>query len=647
MQPIAVPGSPFWGTLAVAPDGAVYVSGQNGNNLPMIARSSNAMYAAQTPVFEFDTLVDLGGLVAVSTGPNPGGLLGQVWVAADHSTGPTAGRIYLLASVDRPGADPLDVIFASSADRGATWTAPKRIYAEPFGLNAWQWFGTMSVAPNGRIDAVWNDTRNDPTATFSELYYAYSLDGGENWAAAQPLSPPFNHSLGYPNQNKLGDYYHMISDDWGANLIYAATFNGEEDVYFLRISVFDCNNNSVLDSSEIAAGSSLDCNGNGYPDECEADCNANGAADDCDIAQGLSADCSSDGVPDECQLLFNDCNSNALPDDCERTALIVQGPQSVGACPGETIQFHVTAAQPGVAYQWRRGGAAVTDGAGVSGATTATLTIVDVDENDAGSYVCDVIQGCLIAPSAAAQLSLLSAPEITGQPPSSRAACAGATVSLTVTAGGSPPLTYAWRRDGLPFGAPDSPLLVLLDVTRAQDGNYTCLVSNRCGAASSEATAVTVVGPEFTLQPRDRCGPVGATLVLSAAATADAGIYWGWRKDGTILPEADSSTLNLVGVAPADAGEYQAVAATYAPVTCIRSSDPAVVAVGDCPCSPGDLDADGDYDLADLSVFVRCFGPGGGLTQGCACANVDGDPAGNVDVLDWAALDSLISGPLP
>ena len=26
--------------------------------------------------------------------------------------------------------------------------------------NKWHWFGTFSVAPNGRLDSVWYDTRN-------------------------------------------------------------------------------------------------------------------------------------------------------------------------------------------------------------------------------------------------------------------------------------------------------------------------------------------------------------------------------------------------------------------------------------------------------------------------------------------------------
>ena len=49
------------------------------------------------------------------------------------------------------------------------------------------------------------------------------------------LSNSFNPFLGYPNQNKLGDYITIVSDNAGANVAYAATFNGEEDIYYVRI----------------------------------------------------------------------------------------------------------------------------------------------------------------------------------------------------------------------------------------------------------------------------------------------------------------------------------------------------------------------------------------------------------------------------
>ena len=81
-------------------------------------------------------------------------------------------------------------------------------------------------------------------------------------------------------------------------------------------TVYDCNANDIIDSCEIAAGTAVDSDGTGIPDECE-DCNQNGRLDSLDIALGESADCQKDRIPDECQLPGADCNGNGVPDACE------------------------------------------------------------------------------------------------------------------------------------------------------------------------------------------------------------------------------------------------------------------------------------------------------------------------------------------
>ena len=112
----------------------------------------------------------------------------------------------------------------------------------------------MSVAPNGRIDVAWNDTRNSGVLNVSELYYTYSTDSGETFAPNIAVSLAFDATIGFPyGSPKLGDYYHMVSDNLGVNVAYAATFNGEQDVYFLRIGPWDCNGNDVPDECEYRA----------------------------------------------------------------------------------------------------------------------------------------------------------------------------------------------------------------------------------------------------------------------------------------------------------------------------------------------------------------------------------------------------------
>ena len=232
-SPVSIPHQPIWGTLDVSLDGTLYMVGQAGNqNTLYVGKSTNASGTLVAPSFTTVT-PSLGGPILTGA-MNPEGLLGQLWIAVDRSSGPRSGWVYVLASV-RTATDPLDVMFIRSTDGGQTFSAPVRVNDDPIGNRAFQWFGTMSVAPDGRIDVVWNDTRGSADSTQSALYYSYSMDGGTTWSANEQASPVWNSTLGWPNQQKIGDYYHMISRANGADLAWAATFNGEEDVYYLHL----------------------------------------------------------------------------------------------------------------------------------------------------------------------------------------------------------------------------------------------------------------------------------------------------------------------------------------------------------------------------------------------------------------------------
>jgi hypothetical protein len=285
-SPVPVAGSPGIGTMAVGPDGEVYAAGIDetfGQNMStfVVAKSTNAQNPAATPTFTA-TEVELHASMGFGFGPNPGGLLGQVNVAVDHSQGPSRGYVYVLASVDpdQSGQGPIDVHFSRSTDGGATWSPPLRVNDDPPGGTTYHWLGALSVAPNGRLDAIWADTRNSGQVNVSELFYSYSWDQGNTWSPNAPVSPPFDSFVGWPQQNKIGDYYTIISDGTGADAAYAATFNGEQDVYSIRLFP-DCNGNGQSDVVDVAT-SSADCNLNMIPDECEedVDCGAAGAVAD-------------------------------------------------------------------------------------------------------------------------------------------------------------------------------------------------------------------------------------------------------------------------------------------------------------------------------------------------------------------------------
>jgi hypothetical protein len=238
MNPINVPNGIVWGTLDVNANGDLFLGGVD-SNLHQIwcVRSTDAKHAAVVPTFDLATPVNLGGKIVAGKSINPVGIMGQVFLAADRSGSSTNNNVYMLASVELPGVPTgSQVMFVRSTDGGQTFSAPRQINDDAFHPNKWHWFGTFSVAPDGRLDAVWLDTRNAANNTDSQLFYSYSRDGGHNWSPNVAVSQPFNPFLGYPNQPKMGDYITIVSDLGGGNVAYTATFNGEQDVYYVRVA---------------------------------------------------------------------------------------------------------------------------------------------------------------------------------------------------------------------------------------------------------------------------------------------------------------------------------------------------------------------------------------------------------------------------
>jgi hypothetical protein len=234
---VEVDGNPYWGTMAVGPDGELYISGAGSSDGVTVSKSTNAQTPGSTISWDYSTYVNLDGYIMGQDPINPVGILGQVSIDVDRSNGPGRGNVYVVASVARMSvADPADVMFAKSTDGGFSFDPPIRLNTDTR-VGNYQWFGTMSVAPNGRIDVIWLDTRDGlPGSYLSALYYCYSEDQGATWSINKRLSDQFDPTVGYPQQQKMGDYYDMVSDEGGAHLAWANTLNGEQDVYYTHIT---------------------------------------------------------------------------------------------------------------------------------------------------------------------------------------------------------------------------------------------------------------------------------------------------------------------------------------------------------------------------------------------------------------------------
>ncbi len=399
MTPIGIPHAAHFGTLDIGPNGEVYVLGWDGSSQFWLSRSTNASNRSVTPSFDLTALVDLGGTLA-SGGINPAGLLGQAWVVVDRSTNTTRGNIYALCSTTG-SSNTCDVMFARSVNGGATWSAPVRI--NDLGSNSYHWLGAMAVAPNGRIDVCWYDTRSNPNNQFSELYYSYSLNGGVTWSANAAVSAPFDTSLGYPQQDKIGDYIGVVALNDATLVAYSATYNGEEDIYFLRMPDLPIH----LTIVRIGANASLSWNavvGNTYCLQYKASIAAPWPA-------GSNQICL---VATNAQMTISDALLGGAAERYYRVVLSAYGPgaPTILTQPAPVTNyvslaatFNVTASgSPPMYYQWSKNGVTI------PGATQAALTIRPIAQSDAASYSVRVTNNDGFMDSGSATLTVLPAP---------------------------------------------------------------------------------------------------------------------------------------------------------------------------------------------------------------------------------------------
>jgi len=217
-------------------------------------------------------------------------------------------------------------------------------------------------------------------------------------------------------------------------------------------------------------------------------------------------------------------------------------PQTVEA--GATATFHVEAAGvPAPAYQWRRNGADLEDGARHSGAKSPTLTLRDAQPGDSGEI--DVVVSNFLASTPSAKVLLTvnlpaTLPQITADPQNSTVII-GRDASFSASASGNPEPDLQWQfsRDGVFnwFNLEDgagvegvrSATLIIRAVTEDLDGSWFRLQAlNAVGTAESAGARLTVGPPDE--QPVRLAGIVAtATSELTShgrlAANAVNGVY--------------------------------------------------------------------------------------------------------------------------
>ncbi|MBI5770924.1 MAG: immunoglobulin domain-containing protein [Verrucomicrobia bacterium] len=185
----------------------------------------------------------------------------------------------------------------------------------------------------------------------------------------------------------------------------------------------------------------------------------------------------------------------------------------------------------------------------------------------------------------------INPPAITAQPPAT-SLNPGQAGSLTVSATGTLPLTYQWRRDGAAIAGATSATLNVASAATADAGSYSVVITNAYGTVTSSAAALTVtatpIPPTITRQPASATVNVGDNLTLSVAAFGSSPVFYQWRKDGANVVGATNATLVLSNITTASAGSYTVVVSNQIAVlpptiSNIATSAAATLAVNTAP----------------------------------------------------------------
>ena len=256
-------------------------------------------------------------------------------------------------------------------------------------------------------------------------------------------------------------------------------------------------------------------------------------------------------------------------------AITVQPQSSTNALGGTTFFSSAVTGTAPLTFRWRHNGVTLTNGARISGATTDTLQIPNIQPADAGNYVLVATNAAGAATSSPALLAVSGPPFILAQP-ANQSAAAGAGASFGVTATGTTPLSYQWQHNGADLanggsvaGATNDTLL-LTNVQTNNVGNYQVVITNSEGAVTSQVAVLTVnQAPFISTQPASQAVRAGTNVMFTVVASGAEPLSYQWRFNGTNLVNggqvsgATASALALTVALPDSAGPYSVVVTNF------------------------------------------------------------------------------------
>ncbi|XP_015254239.1 PREDICTED: carcinoembryonic antigen-related cell adhesion molecule 5-like, partial [Cyprinodon variegatus] len=217
---------------------------------------------------------------------------------------------------------------------------------------------------------------------------------------------------------------------------------------------------------------------------------------------------------------------------------------------------------PSAEYQWfLNGGALPTAG--------PELSLMKIQLNQSGNYSCQAFNSKTLRyqtspPSAVYVLDPVLNVKVT--PESSDLIEFSKSASFVCTSSGSSP-SFRWMKDSSEITASDrvqitdgGSTLTIVNVTRNDDGSYSCEVSNPVSNANSDKVKLSVsYGPEkvkLKVNPEPHKPYVeGSDITLSCSADSRPAAVFSWFLNAKLLPDSEHE-LKLISVQRNQSGNY-------------------------------------------------------------------------------------------
>ena len=205
------------------------------------------------------------------------------------------------------------------------------------------------------------------------------------------------------------------------------------------------------------------------------------------------------------------------------------------------------------------------------------------------------------------------APTITIQPIAASQAVAS-NFTFSVTATGTPTISYQWHKDGIVISGATSSTYTLNNITIQNAGSYSVKVSNSVGFTFSNAVALTVIGtsaPVIHIQPISTTVYENQAFSLYVSAFGIPAVSYQWRKNGVNIPNETNYTYSKTNANFDMGGPYSVVvtnsvgSVTSNTATLTVSAGNVVVIPPNIPPPPTSINSNGLISYRETEAYLN------------------------------------------